>query len=63
MEPGNAERLVAALDDFGTDSVGLEASDFIEPDIVVQLGYPPLRIDILTSASGVEFETCFEAVG
>jgi hypothetical protein len=59
MESSNADRLVAALDDFGMKSVGLEASDFIEPDIVVQLGYPPLRIDLLTSASGVEFETCW----
>jgi hypothetical protein len=33
------------------DSVGLEASDFTEPDIVVQLGYPPVRIELLTSAS------------
>lgn len=58
-EPDNAERLVAALDDFGMDSVGLEASDFAEPDIVVQLGYPPVRIDLLTSASGVQFESCW----
>ena len=33
MEPGNAEQLVRALDDFGMESVGLEASDFIEPEI------------------------------
>ena len=59
MEPGNAERLVEALGDFGMDSVGLEASDFVEPDIVVQLGYPPVRIDLLTSASGVEFNECW----
>jgi hypothetical protein len=51
--------LVAALDDFGMDSVGLEASDFTEPDIVVQLGYPPVRIELLTSASWVEFESCW----
>ena len=33
MEPGNAEQPVRALDDFGMESVGLEASDFIEPEI------------------------------
>ncbi len=59
IEPDNAERLVLALEDFGMDSVGLDASDFAEPDIVVQLGYPPMRIDLLTSASGVDFETCW----
>ena len=56
----NAERLVAAIDDFGMESVGLESSDFMEPEIVVQLGYPPVRIDLLTSASGVEFGACWE---
>jgi hypothetical protein len=60
VDPTNAERLVAALDDFGLGSVGLTAKDFMEPDVVVQLGYPPLRIDLLTSATGVDFEHCWE---
>jgi len=55
----NAERLIQALSDFGMDSVGLETSDFLEPGMVIQLGYPPVRIDLLTSASGVEFEDCW----
>jgi len=59
IELDNAERLVAALKDFGMESVGLQASDFSEPDIVVQLGYPPVRIGLLTSASGVDFESCW----
>ena len=32
----------------------------MEPDQVVQLGYPPARIDLLTTAAGVEFEACYE---
>lgn len=36
-DPGNAERLVRALDDFGMGSVGLTPADFMEPDVVVQL--------------------------
>lgn len=55
----NAASLLTALDDFGFGSVGLVASDFTEPDRVVQLGYPPIRIDLLTSIDGVEFEECF----
>jgi hypothetical protein len=55
----NAERLVQALEDFGMGSVGLTAEDFLEPEVVVQLGYPPIRIDLLTSISGVEFEDCW----
>jgi hypothetical protein len=56
----NAERLIAALDDFGMGSVGLEPADFLEPDFVVQLGYPPYRIDLITSASGVTFDSCWD---
>lgn len=60
IEPTNAERLVGALDDFGMASVGLEVDDFLEPEVVIQLGYPPIRIDLITSASGVDFEQCWE---
>jgi hypothetical protein len=60
VDPDNAERLVQALDDFGMESVGLEPSDFLEPDVIVQLGYPPVRIDLITSASGVDFEHCWD---
>lgn len=56
----NAQSLLTALDDFGFGSLGLVADDFTEPGRVVQLGYPPVRIDLLTSIDGVEFEACFD---
>lgn len=54
----NAQRVWNALAAFGAplDSLELRLDDFIRPDTVVQLGLPPLRIDILTSASGVTFD-------
>ena len=52
----NARRIMAALDAFGFGGVGLSAADFQEPDQVVQLGVPPVRVDILTSIEGVEWE-------
>ena len=52
----NAERVLAALTAFGFGALGLEGADFDHPDSVVQLGYPPYRIDILTSIEGVEFD-------
>ena len=58
-DPENAQRMIAALDDFGFGSLGLEASDFLEPDQIIQLGYPPNRIDILLSIAGVDFASCF----
>jgi hypothetical protein len=51
----NAEGVMSALNDFGFGGLGLSADDFLRDDVVVQLGYPPLRIDILTSVDGIEF--------
>ena len=55
----NGERVVAALAAFGFASEGLQAADFVSENVVVQLGYPPRRIDVLTSISGVTFESCY----
>lgn len=55
----NAEKAVKALDQFGFGSLGLVADDFLEEDTVIQLGYPPNRVDLLTSLPGVEFRQCF----
>lgn len=59
LDEQNAHRLVDALEDFGFGSLGLTAADFLEDGIVVQLGYPPKRIDILTRVDGVEFDPCW----
>lgn len=57
--PENAGRLLVALSDFGFGSVGLTDDDFLEPEQIIQLGNPPLRIDLLTDISGVTFEACY----
>ena len=48
----NAEQIMSALDDFGFGSVGLDAVDFVKPGQIIQLGVPPVRIDIITSIGG-----------
>ena len=58
-EPANIRQLMSALDAFGFGSLGLKASDFAAPDAVVQLGYPPGRIDLLTGIDGVQFTQCY----
>jgi hypothetical protein len=57
--PANANRILKALDDFGFGSLGLQEADFLEADQIIQLGYPPNRIDLLTSVPGVDFEDCY----
>lgn len=51
----NAERVWAALSQFGAPVSCLCKADFCQPDVVYQIGVAPRRIDILTSISGVDF--------
>jgi predicted nucleotidyltransferase len=51
----NAAKLVLVLHEFGMGLIGLEKEDFLKPGFMSQIGYPPLRIDILNSIDGVSF--------
>jgi hypothetical protein len=44
------------LKDFGFGSLDLSRKDFTMPGMVIQLGVPPVRIDIITRVSGVSWE-------
>lgn len=57
----NAARTYAALRDFGAPVGvhGITVTDFAEPERVYQMGLPPRRIDLLTSISGVDFESAW----
>lgn len=58
-ETANAQKVLAVLQEFGFAELGLSESDFTRIGNVIQLGYPPLRIDLLTQPDGVEFEGSF----
>lgn len=51
----NAAKLIMVLEEFGMGSLGLEKEDFLKPGFMSQIGYPPLRIDILNNIDGVSF--------
>lgn len=57
VEPtlNNGQNIVKALVDFGFGSLKLKAKDFIPLKQVIQLGYEPIRIDLLTSIDGLTF--------
>jgi hypothetical protein len=57
----NAERILKSLDTFGFGSIGLREEDLTTPEKVIQLGYPPVRIDIMTSLSGVTWEEAYKS--
>jgi hypothetical protein len=54
--PENAHRVGKTLQDFGFGSLGLKETDFDRPGQIIQLGQPPVRIDLITSISGVTWE-------
>lgn len=56
LDRENAEKVVEALREFGFDSLGIQVEDFLDPENVIQLGYPPARIDLLTDLSDLDFE-------
>ncbi len=59
--PANADKIVRVLEDFGFDLPSLSPELFTKENNVVRLGTPPLRIELLTSISGVEFDECHRA--
>ncbi len=54
-DAANAQRILAALEAFGFGALGIEPVDLTAKNNVIQLGYPPRRIDLLTSIDGLEF--------
>ena len=60
LSPDNANKMLDALKKFGFGSLGLKPEDFLESDQIIQLGYPPSRIDILTTLKDLKFEDCYK---
>lgn len=57
----NAKNILTTLKEFGFASLDLTEQDFLTFGYVIQLGVPPNRIDILTQADGLEFESCYSS--
>ena len=56
ISENNAELMLKVLKDFGLASMSFTKEDFLKPGFVSQIGYPPLRIDILNTIDGITFE-------
>jgi predicted nucleotidyltransferase len=55
----NAEKLMKVMEAFGMSSLDFKKEDFLQQGYVSQIGYPPLRIDILNNIDGVEFKEAY----
>jgi predicted nucleotidyltransferase len=61
IAPDNADKIVATLKEFGFDTENLTTTLFLQADKIVRLGAPPIRIELLTTISGVNFSDCYRA--
>ena len=61
IKPENAEKVVKVLQEFGFGVEELTPDLFLEEEQIIRMGVPPVRIEILTTISGVSFEECYAA--
>jgi hypothetical protein len=59
VHPDNARRVVAALNEFGFPLPQLDETLFLQENKITRMGMPPLRLQILTTISGVAFAECY----
>ncbi len=59
LSPDNAQRIAEAVSEFGFSSENMTSEIFLQADKVIRMGVPPLRIEVLTSISGVAFDECY----
>jgi len=61
IHPDNAQKLVSVLKMFGFDHPDLKPDLFLQEKKILRMGFPPMRLEITTSISGVEFDECYRS--
>ena len=56
---GNAKKVATVLQKFGFSAARVSAEMFSKPDQIIRMGVPPICIDVITGASGVDFGACY----
>jgi predicted nucleotidyltransferase len=58
--PENATRALEALRRFGAPAKGVTEEDFLNPDLVYQVGVEPVRVDVMSRVSGLDFPSAWD---
>jgi len=58
-DPENAIRVIDAVREFGFDVPEARPETLEKPNAMFRMGVPPLRIELMTTLSGVTFEDCY----
>jgi hypothetical protein len=59
MNPANAGKVVTVLKKFGFNEPDLSPEVFLKEKQIIRMGVPPVRIEIATTISGVDFSECY----
>jgi|SRR5271157_3136793 hypothetical protein len=59
IHPDNAKKVISALREFGFDHPDLSPDLFLQKNKIIRMGHPPMRLEISTGISGVEFDECY----
>jgi hypothetical protein len=59
MENDNSKRVKQSLSDFGFDEKSIDSDFFLQNNKMLRIGFAPLRLEIMTTIDGVEFDGCF----
>ena len=60
VKPINAMKIVTVLNEFGFDAPELTTDLFLEENKIIRMGVPPVRLEIITTISGVDFDSCYQ---
>ena len=61
IHPDNAQKIVTVLKVFGFDLPELKPELFLREKQIIRMGIPPVKLEIGTSISGVDFDECYQA--
>jgi predicted nucleotidyltransferase len=59
IDPESSEKIVTVIQSFGFDTPEIEPELFQQPDKIIRMGHPPMRIEVHTSITGVNFERAY----
>jgi predicted nucleotidyltransferase len=59
LSQDNATKMMQVLTAFGFGGAGCSEELFMQEGNVVRMGHPPIRIEVINAASGVDFESCY----
>jgi hypothetical protein len=59
VNAANATGMARVLERFGFSKNTAQPMLFLKENAIVRIGVPPLRIDVLTSVTGVDFAGCY----